>query len=592
MKNYIIAILVLVIASWFYLISNKVDKSYNEVMSGFNFNLNTKSHYQITNSIIFDNTDVLYAVSGDITTKIDLDMRVFKKEKEFIYIGFQFSDIDISIGNKDVKDSLEKLYSIFFIVKIDYSGKFIEYYFPKDIQNIKGLSGLVSQMQVVFSKKPVYSVEEDDFLEGVYKTMYRNVNNILNKKREKYIAYNDDTMQTKIIKSNMIIKIDKTGNWIESLKGLENIIIKDNGVDAIKNKNIISIEKLYTPVNSSLQIWNEDRDIKDIIESFKQNSKDDTFTWQKEQDKILKNYIKKNNITFKSLLSKIDNNSNSDFSDDLEKYLRLNPNEIYKLYHIIDGHNNIKSAKLIRILGSLNTLEAQTVLLKIAEGYDDVSFENNNMNAILELGKQKNLDNNIVNTLWSFQDIRSDEYYKDRSNTILLALGNLSSHNNMDISDKIDQRLKDLLYDDSYDKSTLLYAMENSGTKKFESTIVEVLEKSSDNFIKATAIDVLGSIQTDEIEDILYLTMKSSSSNLVKEQAIKKLLNFKTDERIVKDIQSTIKTLPDSRVRDKMIYYLVKTVKEYPENKQYLENILTDTQDIRTKKMIIRTIRR
>lgn len=569
--------------------STKSDVKIIQEKASFNFNPNNKSHYTLKYKTIFDNKNSAYKIADNINVAMNVDVRVFKKEKNSLYVGFQFSDVNSSFHNNYLEKRVNDLYSIFFLIKMNYEGKFLQYYFPKKIENIKGLIRLISLLQNILKNQALYSCTELDANGGVYNTAYRLQNHTLYKTREKYISPEQNDINTIIKNSNFKIELDSQGNWIKTLHGKEKLVTKEDGNTIVKNTNSLTVDKLETPVDKNLQIWLEKRDVENIIKALSKQQAEDEFSWKKEQDKSLKKLFKKGHITLKRLLTKVKRLKSLSSRNDLIAYLKLNRDEIHKLYDTLLESDDAMASILINILEMLHTPEAQALLVKLV---DDEKFSTDNqLRAAIALGTQKNLSQELINELWDIQSNHDNEEDKTRANTILLALGSISSQTNQSSSDTIDQQLKDLLYDETSNKTALLYSMENSGAAKFKSEIVTLLKTTKDKNLKSVCIKVLKNIKSDAVKTLLFNEMKNGSSDLVRATAIEALRNFKTDDKVVQYIQGTIKTISDFDTKNEMVYYLIKTVNTHPENKKYLMDILNDIQDSRTKKAIIKTIR-
>ena len=117
------------------------------------------------------------------------------------------------------------------------------------------------------------------------------------------------------------------------------------------------------------------------------------------------------------------------------------------------------------------------------------------------------------------------------------------------------------------------------------------METSKNERVKALCIKLLSKTKNDAEKEIFYNQMKEGSSDLVKAAAIRALGAFKPDENVLRYIQNNIGTISESDTRNEMVRYLIKTLNEYPENKEYLKDVLDDLQDKQTKKLIIKAIR-
>ena len=566
MKKYIFisGLLIIIIGVTTMLIGNnnntKSIKQHIDNSLHFNFKPNKYSSYKLEYMTTFAKNQ--YNISSNIDMKAILNTKVLEENNK-LYILFKLTNIKLAFDNPYLEKILSNIYSKIFLIEISKNGKFINYYLPKDSKKV-GLFNLISLFEIIIKNSSLYTTQEKDAINGIYECTYR-IDKDIYKTRQKYIS---DTQNITIDSSYIKAVADKKGNWLFSLKAIENIQV-NIGNSPIKTKNELQLTKI-APVKFSIKAKN----IENIINAI-QNEQN--IEWSKITTSALKHEIKQNKITFNSLINKFLNSHDISDLHKLEIYLKLNPNEIDKLYDIMANSNPNINNRLIAILEHLNLPQSQNLLADIA---NDSNFDDDTrLRAVIALGFQKNLSSDIIDTLWGIEK-NSDN--SDLSNTALLALGSISSNN---ANTQIDEKLKEL--SKQKNSISLIYSMKNSGVTKFKNELTKMLN-SSNTQIKTNAIEVLSNVNDPQIHNKLVSMIDSKSNNV--EAAAIKALSKHPDEKTLKYVQSHIKDMKP-KVTEAMVDYLVKTMDKHPENKTYLKEVLPLVQDNKTKKVIIKAIR-
>jgi len=566
MKKYIFisGLLIIIIGVTTMLIGNnnntKSIKQHIDNSLHFNFKPNKYSSYKLEYMTTFAKNQ--YNISSNIDMKAILNTKVLEENNK-LYILFKLTNIKLAFDNPYLEKILSNIYSKIFLIEISKNGKFINYYLPKDSKKV-GLFNLISLFEIIIKNSSLYTTQEKDAINGIYECTYR-IDKDIYKTRQKYIS---DTQNITIDSSYIKAVADKKGNWLFSLKAIENIQV-NIGNSPIKTKNELQLTKI-APVKFSIKAKN----IENIINAI-QNEQN--IEWSKITTSALKHEIKQNKITFNSLINKFLNSHDISDLHKLEIYLKLNPNEIDKLYDIMANSNPNINNRLIAILEHLNLPQSQNLLADIA---NDSNFDDDTrLRAVIALGFQKNLSSDIIDTLWGIEK-NSDN--SDLSNTALLALGSISSNN---ANTQIDEKLKEL--SKQKNSISLIYSMKNSGVTKFKKELTKMLN-SSNTQIKTNAIEVLSNVNDPQIHNKLVSMIDSKSNNV--EAAAIKALSKHPDEKTLKYVQSHIKDMKP-KVTEAMVDYLVKTMDKHPENKTYLKEVLPLVQDNKTKKVIIKAIR-
>ena len=555
------------------------------------FDTTKKSHYTLTFHTEF-NKDNIYGIQNSIDFSAKLDFRVFKKDKNFIYAGFELSNIQLHMQNYALQKQITALYELFFLVKMDKNGKFLEYYFPRSDDDIKGLLMLFSMIQSIDLDEASYTTEEFDY-NGVYEAKYTRNENQLHKSRRAYRNVNEEGINIIFKKSDINIMFDNESNYLQSLQGQETLISQEGNRTLLENTNSIEIKKDDSQCDDTLKIWNETRDVNDIIASFALEAQKYEPFWITQEKESKRNFIKANHITFSKIIDKVAQERSIENLQMLESYLALYPSEVEKLYDIIVSADDEASMKLIHVLKKLNNKEAQSTLIKFIDNTQNEFSQNNRLRAIIAIGAMNNVSEEHIDTLWRYsQNVMSPDLV-ERSETIILALGNIASHSDKNIANNINQRLKDTLVSESdASKHISLYAMQNSGVEHFETEILELLQTSSSTKLQVSAMKVLQDVQSAEVEVALYEKMKVEKNDYIRAAAIESLSFFEPKENVLKDIQQNLVTQESSHTKTAMVKYLVKTIDQYPQNSVYLEAALEGEHNRDVVKLIIKTIRK
>lgn len=553
------------------------------------FRVGQMQHYKFRYYTKFDQNTSVYQISNDIQMDAQLNMRVLQKQGDRFFIGFEFSDVTLSFGNTYLEKKMKALYTMFFIIEADANGRFLAYHFPRNRKNIRGFFRVLTMLQIIYKPSAIYTLKESDVEGNTYEALYTNREDILYKTCNDY----------KIPEGNLSLMIQNSSqeailddhSWLESLKGSEEVITLDQDSVILKNRNTLYLKKLNTPIDRSLQIWNEKRTIKEILSDFQKSALSDKKSWKNTKKEYLKKSIEKNKITLQKLLDGLHDKHNRTSLKNLKLYLQLNPDQIDQLYDFIINADDKTADMLINVLELLDMPAAQELLLKIA---DDLAIsEDNRYKAIISLGFQKNLSQDMANRMMDMCVNYNSNENRTYESTIVLALGNIVSHTkDQDTAANIDSFLRNTFERSSNrEKIAILYAFENSGVSKFKKSLMEAAN-SDDVELQATSLKLLGTLKNDqEVEDVLYSKMVESPSEAVKISAIKGLENFDNDKKVVDYITTQVKDLPNSRVKNEMIMLLADKVDKYPQNKEVLQGLLKDVNDERTLKTIIKSIR-
>ena len=552
------------------------------------FDVDKKAHYILEYHTKFTKQNS-YGVIGDIDLNAQIDFRVFQNTKKVIYAGFELSKVAINIPNKDLQESLKKLYEVFFIVKMDKNGKILEYYFPGKEDNFKGLIMLFSTLQTVFKNEKEYKVTEFD-ANGFYSVSYKKDNLQIHKSKIKYLQAAKSNILFK--SSDINITVDAKGNFINSLIGKEIVQTKEANQTVLQNSNMISFQKLTTKIDTTLRIWQEQRDVKDIINSLQQKAKTQELFWKEEAQKSNRKYIKKEKLELENFITKMEKNPSIESMRDLQKYLKLFPKKTAQLYRVILNTSDDTSMKIVNVLELLGTKEAQKLLLDLIDTSDEDLSQINHLRAIIALGAVESVSEENIEKLWQYSQNEETPNLQERSQTIILALGNIASHSNDYIAQSINERLKDRLVEDDYRvKKIALLAMQNSGIDHFKTEVLDLLKNSTNEKLQLSAISLLKSVHNEDVMSTLYQKIIETDSDRIKAKAIESISYFNPDAKVVKLLQKELLTESNPRIKSEMVRYLANSMDSYPDNKNYLESALQNESNREVVKLIIKSIK-
>ena len=560
------------------------------------FDPDIKSHYTLNYHTDFDTN--VYGIDDQIDFSAKLDFRIFKKSENSFYAGFQLSDVDITMKNSDLAKQIASLYELFFLVKLDQDGKFLEYYFPRRDDDVKGLQALFAMLQAAKKESSSYRVEEIDF-NGIYEALYQRDEQQLFKSRVKYREIGDENIDIVFKTSDINITLDNENNYIYSLKGYETLVTKNNEKTLLTNHNTVKMQKERTPVDETLAIWQEKRSVDAIIEAFKKRAEKYEPFWIVQQKEATIKHIEANQLDFSKYMQKIEKSHkvqkkiNIQNFHELEEYLSLYPDEIEKLYStIIDSDDQI-SMKLIHTLEKLGTQKAQNVLLDLIESDLKTLSQENHLRAIIAIGAIPDVAQENVSRLWRYAEKIETPELQEQSNTIVLALGSIASNSEETIANTINVALRNrLINGDDVSKNITLLSMQNSDVTLFQPEILDILKTSDNSQLQVTTIKVLQGIDNPEVESILFEKMSNTDNDYIKASAIEALSTLPTTDRVVQEIQNKITTQASSFARNEMVKYLAKSIDSYPQNRQYLQSVLKDETNKEIVKIIIKTIRK
>ncbi len=513
--KYLLGILFLIIVSWFLIPKEELknqDTTLNKVIEPstlYNFNINDKSQYLLNfnqNSILLANDMIAQDISYLYSVEAILNLRVLSKKSEHLFLAIQLSSFKLD-GKGVTTDMLDKLtpyYTSMFLVKMSYFGEILDIYFPGKIINYNGLHQLLALLEVVNTKENNYEFLETDLL-GLYKAFYRKKSYDIQKQKIFYKRVDNlgKDYSIDIKKFNLSATIDTNGSWLLDLDLEENILIKNKKkTPYAKNINLIELEKIFTKIDSSLDIWMEKRSVEQILNDFRKLMKNDEDIFISIEKEKIKQEFLNNKTTINNLINNLKlDSTNALIYRKIGKYISVFPKSTKQLKSIILESDENISMNLISVLSRISTAEAQEILSEIA--MDSSTIDMNNIRAIIGLGGVKEATQNTINVLMEISSNRGSNDLNDKSDTALLAL---SAHVNDD--ENINQDIVSYIKSEYSSTPSLskekniLYSMQNAGAQNFVQDITISL-KSTSTKIRLIAVGIISTIEDKAIRDDL-----------------------------------------------------------------------------------------
>jgi len=539
--KYILFILFFFLIGFWYLFSvNKhkneinLEKNITEIKSTlYKFNEDEQIQYKLEfsqNSSLLANEILPKGVNYRYDLSATLNVRIIEKDTSFVWLAFKLSPLELR-GAWTSNHILKKLlpyYKSMFLVKVNYSGVVKEIHFPGKAINFNGLSQLVYLLEVVNTKDKNYKYQEKDML-GLYQSFYRKKSYYLQKQKKFYkrVDNPDKNYNIDIKQFNLSATIDENNSWLLDLELEERLLIKDErNRPYAKNINSIWLEKIYTKIDETLDIWKEKRNLKEILKEFKKSDENDQDIFkiiEKENDK--KQFIQ-DKITINKLIDELKlAPKNTSLYRKIGKFISVFPDSTNSLKNIILKSNDNISMSLISMLSKIATFEAQVLLANIAN--NDYTSNMNNIRAIIALGGVKKAIPDTIRSLIKISSRRGDIDLNDKSDTALLALSSQVRDNkkiNYDIVSYIKSEYSSNL---SLSKEkNVLYAMQNAGADNFIDEITESLSSHSSK-VRLIAINTLATIMDKALrDDILKKHLVTEKENKIKNE-INRLILYK-----------------------------------------------------------------
>ena len=567
----------------------------------------------------------------DINVEGVLNFRNFGKlntSEDSVYVGFQFSPVQVTISGKRAPD-LEKLYQSFFIVAFRTLGNPLLFFYSGNLdeKDKLSLSELIKSVQVYIPPgeslkgRHHWHINEKHsageftaryfFLSHACNTIYKE--NI----RSVYIA----SPMLRKIKGGSDEGIKLTGHLVES--GFKGIVDADvswlkvfSGFEIFEThvkKSVLSRSRSRVAMNlrafepdPDLQIWKENRPIKEVLESFAISGKKGggkTGTWEERRLQALRNKFE--DVSLSRIMEDIRNSidsgiSRAEMSDlihSLRDFLTIFQEEIPLIPNLIKelGLTENAAGSVILALELMGDPVAQDALIEIIE--DDEQTSDNRLRGIVAAGGIEKPEKDLIDTLFDLSEKnrkRKNDHALERADTALLALGilshNLSRGGNPSKAEDITNRIIDNLQATTDERERLFSLKALANTLSPE--ILPVLEpyftsESPDE--RAASVRALRGFSDDQTLQLLTKMVDQEPIFRVRKAALETLMQRDGTE-VVEYLNGYLPKEPDEFLRRMMIKFLGERKADYPVILNTLKNQLEHESSRELAKEIFRAL--
>jgi len=531
----IIGLFVTIFILYFISLSN-VNKKKTKIIekksidSSYNFKFNQVDKYDIE---FKQNSDITLnnLIEQNLTLKAFLYVKVKKIDKDNIWLLMQLSNIDIASTNLEpiLIKKLKEVYSKLFLVSILPNGDILKVIYPANKDNYGGIEEFLSYLSIINIPYKYYEKKQTDKL-GTYKSIYEKNDFNINKSIETYFTVLSDIYSNiKVVKSNFDIKIDKNGNWINSIYGQNHIKIYDGKKIVIDSNNILSFVKNNTSLDSNLKIFNENDAIETIKKQLLREENNDKNIYSEIKKTAYKKVIKERKIKLKNIMDNILSKPKNIYSYvNLRDYIRAYPQKIDELIDNFDIFQDYEQRKIISFLAIIDDPLIQKGLVRLINN-DDTS-RLNKVRSTIALGLSKHPTQESKEVLLDKIEQRDTKEDKELSDTSLLALGSFAKKNNdKDISDKLTS-----LYNDAKSNSlklVLLRAMQNAGARHYLPELKDGL-KSKSYKVRLLSANIIKKIKDIKLQKKIFQSHLKEETNSRVRKVINKQLELIENNQI------------------------------------------------------------
>ncbi len=470
-------------------------------------------------------------IAADLNMRYDIDavlnMRVLEKNGDTLWLAFQLSDFKLSSENvaAGMLSMLKRYYTAMFLVEVDPDGQIRQIRFPGLKENFAGLEQMMYLLEVITRESKNYRIDQDDNI-GTYRAFYQKNGRDLKKQKQRYVqVVTPDPRYKAIIQTFQLdAEIDDGGNWLDTLHLNETVHIR-NAKNAMfaQNTNTVELAKTDKAIDTTLDIWQEDQNIAYILSAFDELAQYDTNIFEHIAQEAAKKRFIDSQTTVEKLLSRIQKaNTPADFFE-LGQFITLFPDSAYALKDIINGDDDTVSMRLIAVLASAGTPQAQTVLSELAAG--GAPKHDNRLRSVVALGDVEVPTPEAIDALVDLSAVRGDEEMDDLSNTALLSIGR-NADKSPDYREHSHQHIREQYQSAaSLDREkNSLYAMQNAGAENFLNEIDASLQSNSTK-VRMLAIRTIATIDDKMLrKSLLEEQLQKQQSPQVKE-TIRQLLD-------------------------------------------------------------------
>lgn len=543
-------------------------------------------HYYLTANVNI-NTAVVQDTAEWLNAQLDLtgllNMRVFGRDGDKIYVGFQLSNLKTE-QNKQRLPILENLYQRFFVAIFNPQGEILGFHFPAYMTaeaDQNSMMEVIRSIQFVFPKNDdnTKSVDKWETHEvnstGTYLAEYQRKSDIFYKQKKLYTEVSPQTQKdwqglkisAEIINSESHANISPQKSWLLTFKGDDTFKMNTGFGKLAKVIHKVELDlddEIAT--DPTLDIWSASNDYTKVLLALA-NMKTMPLPagWAELEKAKLREELA--NVSLENLVNELHQSLDAttnlhtqlDYIQSIRQYLEAYPERSYELAALLKDKPldaNTTSA-VIHALTNVGHFEAQQVLAElIVEG----STVNKDVmeQAIIASGTLNNPDPLISEALWV--NVKTSDAHLD---TALLALGSNSYHfNEQGNYASAEQLQTDLsLYlqtnDTVFGKTLALKALNNAGDKEIFDIVTPYLTEESSH-IRAAAHQVLGNLDDVQSQEILIKSLAEDKSSNVRRTALQSLRRRpdQHDDAVIAPMATILEKESDVRIQTDIIEFL------------------------------------
>ncbi|MEM7017865.1 MAG: HEAT repeat domain-containing protein [Pseudomonadota bacterium] len=509
-----------------------------------------------------------------------LNMRVFERPGESLYLGFQLSPLDVNMNGQTLSE-LSQLYSVFFMTEVSPQGQFKQYYFPAYLKNAEEqtpLSELVSLAQIVLPEKQpdmnVWQAEEQHGT-GLYKAAYQLQKHSIHKQKVAYqkvssltrSAWRDVDLNIKVVDSEVEAELAPQQSWLNSISLRETLQFNLERNRLSDANYHLSIKRSPASINQNLlihQLPDDPERVKAHLASMGTLDSDTgVTTWEAMRRQRLRERFA--NTNFEELLTQVIDAHNNDedisaYGRALSQYLKVHPEASQVLAEQLkqSDYNHAISATLINALGNAGHPEAQQALLDIASDERPQALVQVRQ-ATVSAGSIVQPEGFLLDGLWQQVHNNAREY-----DTALLALGRLSNtlrgQGNEANAQTITQQLSDYLQQSTLSPRNQLLALKSLSNTDNDSIypVVEPYLNAENIPVRAAAYQALSNFEDDQSRQVLLSGLNQDDSSVIRQTAFN-AIRQRTDQDYPEVIQQVAAQLPeetDGDLKMQLIHFL------------------------------------
>ena len=316
-------------------------------------------------------------------------------------------------SNDVLSQALTDYYSREVAVRYSLEGEVLEMNFPGNERNYVGYRQLLKQLEVIVKDKTTYKIVQEDGL-GRCEMVYTHQGLEVKREKEQYIS-SEDGSSVRIYHSLAKVQLDSSLSWYKGFSFKERVRLSKDG------KKVLQVESnidLTLQKSRALEKINLDPIL------FQKQQEEDVDIYQKIEDDQVQQFFDAQGYTFNSLVERVLHTPDSiEALNLLERYLQLHPEEIEKLQEHFYGMDNRSARNIISVLENLQLPASQQLLVAFTE--DEQMMQMNRIRSVIALSGQDTLSDEGVEALSRLHERHEDGAAQERSDTALLALGNV-----------------------------------------------------------------------------------------------------------------------------------------------------------------------